>query len=77
MGFDPLFHHRSEDVLLGGEIEIDGPLGDPGPGGDVVQPRGGEPLFSEDLEGRRNDLLWPVGLAAFELGFSSGKPGRL
>ena len=61
------FHHGAEDILLGGEVEIDGALGDAGTGGDVVQPSRGEALFHEHLQGRCDDFVGAVGLASAEL----------
>lgn len=67
------FHHGAEDVLFGGEVEIDGALGDARPGGDVIQPGRGESPFDKHLQRRRNDLVGAFGLAAAELGRAWGQ----
>lgn len=73
VGGDAMFDHGPEDVFLGREVEVERPLGDPGAGGDVVQPRGGEALLGEDLHRRGDDLVRSVGFAALELRLSGGK----
>ena len=67
-----MLDHGPEDVLLGREVEVERALGDPGAGGDVVQPRGGEALFGERRHRCGDDLVGPVGLATFELRLSGG-----
>ena len=56
--------HCSEQILLGGEIEIERPLGDAGSSGDVIQSGGGEATLGEHLESRDDDLAGPGLLAA-------------
>ncbi len=75
VGGDRLAHHRPEQVLLGLEIEIERALRDPGPGGDVVQPRGGEALLGKHRQGRGDDLAGP-GLAASSPFGLAGLHGR-
>jgi len=72
-----LRHHGAEQVLFGGEVEIERPLRHPGPGSDLVEPGGGEALVGEHDQGRRHDFIGAVGLAASELGFAEGKHGEI
>jgi hypothetical protein len=75
VGDDRLAHHRPEQVLLGLEIEIERALRDPGPGGDVVQPRGREALLGEHLQRRGDDLAGPGFTASSPLGLAGGHDG--
>ena len=59
---DQAAHDSAKELLLVLEIEIDRPLGDAGPLGDVVESRGGESLHSEHIECRREDLFVPLSL---------------
>ena len=56
--------HRHEQPLLAAEVVVEHPLGRAGPGGDLVDPRAGEPLVGE-LAGRDVEDLPPgaVGVA--------------
>ena len=67
IGGHGLGDHRVEQLSLAGEVEIERALGDARPGGDLVQPGGGEPLLGEHRHGRPGDLGRAVGLAATEL----------
>ena len=59
-----LAHDGAEQVLLGGEVEVDRALADPGGGSDVLQLGRGVAAFSERGEGGSDDLAGPRVLAA-------------
>src|SRR3954469_2334650 len=52
--------HLAEELFLIGEVEVDGPFGDPGAISYVLEPGVGEPAFPENLERGLDDLLRPV-----------------
>jgi len=45
------------DILLGGEVEIEGAFGDFGPGGDLVDRRGADALGNEQRRGGPQDIV--------------------
>ena len=59
-----LAHDCAEQVLLGGKVEVDRALADPGGGSDVLQLRRGVTAFSERGEGGSDDLAGPRVLSA-------------
>ena len=72
---DDAADHRLEQLDLGLEVEIGQALAHLGARGDVFEPRAGEALLGEFLEGRGDDLLradllvaaplsWPCGASA-------------
>ena len=52
--------HLAEEIFLVGEVEVNGPLGDSGPFGDILEAGLGEAAFAEHFEGGLDDLLGPV-----------------
>ena len=69
---DDAADHRLEQLDLGLEIEIGQPLAHLGARGDVFEPRAGEALLGEFLEGRGDDLLRADFLVAAALSCLSG-----
>jgi hypothetical protein len=54
---DPPLIDREEQVLLGGEVGVDGPLGVAGPLGHLVHRAGMEPLANKARLGGREQFL--------------------
>jgi len=50
-----------EQLLLAREVQVDRALGDPGPGGDLIEGRAGNAGFAEDSERCFEDLAGPIG----------------
>ena len=73
---DDAADHRLEQLDLGLEIEIGQPLAHLGARGDVFEPRAGEALLGEFLEGRGDDLLRADLLVAAPLSWLAGLPRR-
>ena len=61
---DGLARQRLEHRFLAFEVEIDGALGDAGPGGDVVHPRAGKALVGETGQRRLQDFRGALVFAA-------------
>ena len=60
----------AEQILLGGEVEVDRAFADAGGGGDVLQLGGGKAAVGEQTQGRLDDLAGAGFLAA------SAAPGQ-
>ncbi len=73
-------HHGAEELVLGGEVEIDGAFGDAGAARDVVEPGASESALAELDEGGVEDLAGPFfgpALPAWRVGAGGGAAGVL